>query len=108
MENDDTALKPAIQYDEKQQINVGLKERADIRFVNSNPDPKAEYLKENIVTEANVTYLSTADNNVAMPVSVRYKPKAGKSGEEMKQREADKRIQDLLPGSERRGTGRFM
>ena len=27
MENDDTALKPAIQYDEKQQINVGLKKR---------------------------------------------------------------------------------
>ena len=82
--------------------------RGDIPLVNSNPDPKAEYLKENIVTEANVTYLSTADNNVAMPVSVRYKPKAGKSGEEMKQREADKLIQDLLPGSERRGTGRFM
>ena len=59
--------------------------RGDIPLVNSNPDPKAEYLKENIVTEANVTYLSTADNNVAMPVSVRYKPKAGKSGEEMKQ-----------------------
>ena len=67
--------------------------RGDIPLVNSNPDPKAEYLKKNIV---------------AMPVSVRYKPKAGKSGEEMKQREADKRIQDLLPGSERRGTGRFM
>ena len=27
MENDGTALKPAIQYDEKQQINVGLKKR---------------------------------------------------------------------------------
>ena len=57
----------------------------DIRLVHSNPDSKAEYLKENIVTEANVTYLSTADNTVAMPVSVRYKPKAGKSREEMKQ-----------------------
>ena len=57
----------------------------DIRLVHSNPDSKAEYLKENIVTEANVTYLSTADNNVAMPVSVRYEPKAGKSREEMKQ-----------------------
>lgn len=85
MENDGTALKPAIQYDEKQQINVGLKDRADIRFVNSNQEPKPEFLKENIVSEANISYLSTTDNNVAMPVSVRYKPKAGKSGEEMKQ-----------------------
>ena len=85
MENDSTALKPAIQYDEKQQINVGLKDRADIVFVASNPDPKLEFLKENIVSEANVCYLSTANNNVAMPVGVRYKPKAGKTGEEMKQ-----------------------
>ena len=56
MENDSTALKPAIQYDENQQINVGLKDRADIRFVNLNPNPKPEFLKENVVTEANVTY----------------------------------------------------
>ena len=77
MENDSTALKPAIQYDVKQQINVGLKDRADIVFVTSNPDPKPEFLKENIVSEANVCYLSTANNNVAMPVGVRYKPKAG-------------------------------
>ena len=67
MENDSTALKAAIQYDEKQHINVCLKESADIKFVNLNPNPKPEFLKENAVTEANVTYLSTADNNVAMP-----------------------------------------
>lgn len=85
MENDGTALKPAIQYDEKQQINVGLKMTADIEFVKANPVPKSEFLKENVVTEANVTYLSTTDNGVAMPVSVTYKPKAGKTGEEMKE-----------------------
>lgn len=89
MENDGTALKPGIQYDENQQVNVGLKERADIQFVNLNSDPKPEFLKKNIVSEANVTYLSTA-NNVAMPVSVRYMPKTGKSGEEMKQQFLDK------------------
>ena len=70
MENDGTALKPAIQYEEKQQINVGLKMTADIEFVKANPVPKSEFLKENVVTEANVTYLSTTDNGVAMPVSV--------------------------------------
>lgn len=85
MENDGTALKPAIQFDEKQQINVGLKMTADIEFVKANPVPKSEFLKENVVTEANVTYLSTTDNGVAMPVSVTYKPKAGKTGEEIKE-----------------------
>ena len=85
MENDGTALKPAIQYDEKQQTNVGLKMTADIEFVKANPVPKSEFLKENVVTEANVTYLSTTDNGVAMPFSVTYKPKAGKTGGEMKE-----------------------
>lgn len=39
--------------------------------INLNPNPKPEFLKENVVTEANVTYLSTADNLVEMPVSMR-------------------------------------
>ena len=85
MENDGTALKPALQYDEKQQINVALKMTADIEFVKANPNPKSEFLKENVVTEANVTYLSTTDNSVAVPVGVTYKPKAGKTGGEMKE-----------------------
>lgn len=58
---------------------------ADIEFVKANPVPKSEFLKENGVTEANVTYLSTTDNGVAMPVSVTYKTKAGKTGEQMKE-----------------------
>ena len=32
MENDGTALKPAIQFDEKQQINIGIKDRAQLTF----------------------------------------------------------------------------
>jgi hypothetical protein len=85
MENDGTALKPSIQFDEKQQVNVGLKMTADIELVKSNPVPKSEFLRENVVTEANVTFLSTTDNCVAMPVGVTYKPKAGKTGGDMKE-----------------------
>ena len=85
MENDGTAFKPSIQFDEKQQVNVGLKMTADIEFVKSNPVPKFEFLKENVVTEANVTFLSTTDNVVAMPVAVTYKSKAGKTGIDMKE-----------------------
>lgn len=57
----------------------------NIEFVKAHPVPKSEFPKENVVTEANVTYLSMTDNGVAMPVSVTYKPKAGKTGEEMKE-----------------------
>ena len=57
MENDGTALKPPIQYGEKQQINVGLKMTANIEFVKANLVPKSEFLKESVETEANVTYL---------------------------------------------------
>ena len=32
MENDGTALKPARQFDEKQQINIGIKDRAQLTF----------------------------------------------------------------------------
>ena len=68
MENDGTALKQSIQFDEKQQVNFGLEMTADIEFVKSNPVPKPKFLKENIVTEANVTFLSTTDNGFAMPL----------------------------------------
>lgn len=40
-------------------------------YLKMYPNPKPEFLKENVVTEANVTYLSTADNLVEMPVSMR-------------------------------------
>lgn len=85
IENDSTALKTWIQFDENQNVNVGLKDRVNIRFVTANPAPKPDFVRDNVVTEANVTYLSTIDNNFAMPVSVDYKPKAGKTGEEMKE-----------------------
>jgi hypothetical protein len=85
VENDGTALKPGIQFDEKQHVNVGLNKPATYEFVHSNPNPDPKYLKDHVVTESNVSYMSTMDNTVGMPVAVRYKPKAGKSGIEMEQ-----------------------
>ncbi len=76
LENDGTALKPSIQFDDSLNINVGLKDQIDIGYVRSNPSPKPEYLRDNVVTEANVSYISTVDNNVSLPVSVTYKPNA--------------------------------
>jgi hypothetical protein len=77
VENNGTALKPSIQFDKKQQVNVGLN-FTSIELVKSNPVPKSEFLKENVVTEANVTLLSTTDNGVAMPVVSLTNPRQAK------------------------------
>jgi len=84
LENDGTTIKPGIEYDEQQQINVGIQGRADLAFVKGNPNPTSEFLRSNVVTEANVSYLSTLDNEVNVPVGVRFVPKSGKTGENMK------------------------
>ena len=89
LENDRTALKPSIQYDEQQQLNVGLQERVDFSFVKGKPNPTSEYLRSNVVTEANVSFISTLDNKVSMPVGVRFVPKSGKTGENMKKQFLD-------------------
>lgn len=57
----------------------------DIEFVKVNLVLKFEFLKENVVIEVNVIYLLTKDNGVVMLVSVIYKFKVGKIGEEMKE-----------------------
>ena len=69
MENDSTALKPSIQFDENQNLNIGLKDRFDIRFVAANPAPTPDFLRDCVVTEANITYLSTTDKNTGCPKS---------------------------------------
>lgn len=83
--NDGTALKPGFQFDEEQNHVVGLDTNADYNFVKNNPKPDTEMLRSAIITEANVSYASLIDNTVSLPIAVYYKPKAGKTGSEMKQ-----------------------
>ena len=71
MENDGTALKPRIQFDERMKRNVGLKQLTDLKFVKSSPSPTAEFLLENIITKANVSFIvTTLCNTISMPVAV--------------------------------------
>lgn len=56
LENDGTALKPGIQFDERVKKCVGLKQDVDLKFVEDNPNPTPDFLKTNILTEANVSY----------------------------------------------------
>jgi hypothetical protein len=88
MQNDGTPFKPVIEYDESQQLCVGLDEDKDIYFVSQNPNPDPDYFKQHIVTEANVSFITSADNKVSLPLAVHYKPRAGKIGEDMKKQEA--------------------
>ena len=79
--NDGTSLKPAIEFDERLKVNVGLSFNIDIDYVRNNPSPDAEFLKENLVTEAIVTSVTSLDNKCSLPVAVEYSGKAGKTAE---------------------------
>ena len=45
--NDGTALKPAIEFDERLKENVGLTFNLDIDYIRKNPKPNTEFLKKN-------------------------------------------------------------
>ena len=55
----------------------------DLAFTLANPEPTSEFLKQAVITEANMSFLTTLDNEVAMPCSMEYMAKAGKTGENM-------------------------
>ena len=57
-------LKPAIEFD------VGLKFPVDLDYIKRNPKPCPGDLKENIITEAIVSSLTSLDNFCPQPVSV--------------------------------------
>ena len=85
LENDGTALKPGIQFDDRVKKNVGLNQDVDLKFVKDNPNPTPEFLKTNILTEANVSFVTSLCNGVSMPIATNYFTKSGKTGEEMKE-----------------------
>ncbi len=81
--NDGTALKPGLEYDSKSQTLVGSTIEIDLDYVKANPEPNIEELKKSMVVDASVSFLSTLDAKVSLPVSVDYVPK-GQDGEDMK------------------------
>ena len=82
--NDGTALKPAIEFDSRLKENVGLKTTVDIiYYVKANPSPSPEFLRENLVTEAIVSSLTSLDNFCSLPVAINYTTQRGKTAEAM-------------------------
>ena len=81
--NDGTALKPAIEFDSRLKENIGLKTPVDIHYAKENPSPSPDYLKDNTVTEAIVSSLTSLDNFCSLPVAVDYCTQSGKTGQAM-------------------------
>ena len=81
--NDGTALKPAIEFDARLKENVGLKFPVDLEYIKKNQKPSPEHLRDNIITEAIVSSLTSLDNFCSLPVAVDYSTQSGKTGQTM-------------------------
>ena len=81
--NDGTPLKPAIKLDSRLKENVGLKFKVDLAYVKEHPNPSADDLRVNMITEAAVSSLTTLDNKCSLPCAVDYATQKRKTGEAM-------------------------
>jgi hypothetical protein len=88
LQNDGTALKPGLRFDERQKKVVGLTDdiNVDCQYIDQHPTPSPDFIKEKLVTEALVTVQSSMDNAISMPIGVDYVPKRGKTGDNMQQK----------------------
>ena len=69
-------------YYTRQKRIIGLTYKVDWNYVCDNPVPKPEEIKANLITSAEVTFMTTVDNSSTMPVGVHYHPKSV-SGEDI-------------------------
>ena len=83
--NDGNPLKPGIKYDERLKRNVGLDIRCDAKFIKNNPlPPDPNWLKSHFITEVLVSYVTSLDDDDALPLCTDYVAKSGKTSREMK------------------------
>ncbi|CAB4027549.1 Hypothetical predicted protein, partial [Paramuricea clavata] len=80
--SDGTALKPGLEYDQRQKAVVGLTHKVDASYVKQHPVPDPEEIKNKLITCADVTCAISLDNNATMPLAVHYRPKSV-SGEDI-------------------------
>ena len=74
--SDGTALKPGLEYDQRQKRVVGLIHEVDTSYVKEHPVPDPQEIKHNLITGADITCAISIDNGATMPVAVHYRPKA--------------------------------
>jgi hypothetical protein len=73
--SDGTALKPGLEYDQRQKAVVGLTHKVDASYVKQHPVPDPEEIKNKLITCADVTCAISLDNNATMPLAVHYRPR---------------------------------
>lgn len=76
-----TALKPGLEFDPRQKKIIGLINKVDWKYVSDHPNPNPEEIRKNLVTSAEVTFITSLDNST-IPVGVHYVPKSV-SGEDV-------------------------
>lgn len=73
---DGTALKPGLEYDNTHHCVVGLTDSLNTDYIKANPIANNLHLKSQMVTEADVSFLTSLDNGASMPIGVHYLPKS--------------------------------
>ena len=76
--SDGTALNPGLEFDARQKLIIGLVYKVDSQYVKDHPSPEPEEIKNNLITSADVTYITSLDNGATMPVAVHYLRKSVK------------------------------
>lgn len=83
-ENNETELKPSIQFDERAKVNKGLEDQTRLEYVKGNPYLSKKELEHGIVTVALVLSITALDNNCSLPVAIKYSCRTSKGGDDMK------------------------
>lgn len=68
--SDGTALKPGLEYDQRQKQVIGLTDKMDEKSAEKHPLPDPEKIKTNLITSTDVTIATSLVNGAAMPVTV--------------------------------------
>ena len=69
---DRMSIKPGLQFDTRLKNLVGLLFPVDLDYVKANPSPEPVTLKSSFVTEVNCEIVTLLDNNLSLPVGIKY------------------------------------
>ena len=68
-------LKPAIEFDQRLKEHVGLTRNLKIDFNENNLQPTTAFLKDNLITEAIVSSVTSLENKCSLPCTIEYATK---------------------------------
>ena len=72
LKKDGMALKPGMAVDSRQGLIIGTTEKIDHKYVQENPNPDSDKLKEIFIKEAECFCTTTLDSKINLPIGVDY------------------------------------